>query len=511
MNVDSLGDEASKLSYRRYMQAYQAGHSNIRQDYMEKRRVTRANVNEKVFVVSMVATVLTTSVVHAVSAAPATKSVASTSVAQVKNSTFTINGNSVIVRSIVKNGETLVAVRDVIQAIGAQAEIAKGATVIQLNGHTVSLQNKSKQLVVDGAKVNLNQPVTIIGGVSYVALRPLVSGVGGTVGLKNGKLEVSTIALIEGTENPRFAGANEIIIVSKNEDEGRSDYLINTTTGKYELLLTTEGGSDLVVSPSGNQAAYTNAEGTVYVIDLKTKASKLITNDTSIKPELVWSADERSIYFLQGDKGSVIANLNLADGTIKKLVEDKVDYKENLNVSLSGKRFIYTVTTLGKVTADSTNVDEDNVDIDFSANQQQLFSYNNGSDKTVAVKLTTSTDDKVFIYSADGQKAYYVSVPSEDGNASLMSVDASQKPVTVYNEHDVEQAVLSGGTLYVLAAQDDKNSVILSIDTVTGQQSKLYTVSSDVTSIVVKGSQLAVVENGQVLVQTDGSWKAVTK
>ncbi|PYE49657.1 hypothetical protein HUB98_09990 [Paenibacillus barcinonensis] len=463
---------------------------------------------KKVFVASVVATSLTTSVVGAVSAAPAVKPAASAT--QVQNSTFTINGNQVIVRSIVKNGETLVAVRDVIKAMGAQAEMVNGATVIQLNGHTISLQNKSKQLDVDGTKVNLKQPITIIGGTSYVALRPLVSSVGGTIGLKNGQLEVSTIALIEGAENPRFAGADQLI-VSKNDDQGRSDYLVNTTTGKYELLLTSEGGSDLVVSPSGNQAAYTNAEGAVYVIDLKTKASKLITSDTSIKPELVWSADESSIYFLQGDKGSVIANLNLADGSIKKLVEDKVDYKENLNVSVSGKRFVYTVTTLGKVTSDATNVDEDNVSIDFSANQQQLFSYNNGNEKPQAVKLTTSTDDKVFIYSVDGQKAYYVSVPSEDGNASLMSVDASQKPVTVYNEHDVEQAILSGSTLYVLAAQDDNNSVILSIDTVTGQQSKLYTVSSDVSSIVVTGSQIAVVEKGRVLVQAGGSWKAVTK
>ncbi|MBR2564266.1 MAG: hypothetical protein IKE29_06555 [Paenibacillus sp.] len=458
----------------------------------------------------MVATVLTTSGAYAVSAAPATKPAASTSAAQVKNSTFTINGSSVTVRSIVKNGETLVAVRDVIRAMEAQSEMVNGATVIQLNGHTVSLQNKSKQLDVDGTKVNLKQPVTIIGGTSYVALRPLVSSVGGTVELRNGQLEVRTIALLEAAENPRFVGTDGLI-VSKNDDQGRNDYLVNTATGKYELLLTTEGGSDLVVSPSGNQAAYTNAEGAVYVIDLKTKASKLITNDTSIKPEMVWSMDESSIYFLQGDKGSVIANLNLADGSITKLVEDKVDYKENLNVSTSGKRFIYSVTTLGKVTADSTNVDEDNVEIDFSANQQQLFSYNNDSEKKEAVQLTTGTDDKVFIYSADGQKAYYVSVPSEDGNASLMSVDASQKPVTIYNEHDVEQAILSGSTLYVLAAQDDKNSVILSIDTVTGQQSKLYTVSSDVSSIVVKGSQIAVVENGQVLVQADGSWRAVTK
>ncbi|NMI06489.1 hypothetical protein HF638_21120 [Paenibacillus sp. SZ31] len=456
----------------------------------------------------MVATVLTTSVVSAVSAAPAVKPAAST--AQVQNSTLTINGNSVVVRSIVKNGETLVSLRDVIKAIGAQAEVQRGTTVIKLNGHTVTLQNNAKQLLVDGNKVNLNQPVTIIGGTSYVALRPLVSSVGGTIVKRSGALEVSTVALFEGAENPRFAGTDKLI-VSKSDDSGRTDYLVNTTSGKYDLLLTTDGGSDLIVSPSGNQAAYTNADGAVYVIDLKTKASKLITSDTSIKPELVWSADGSAIYFLQGDKGSVIASLNLADGTIKKLVEDKVDYKENLNVSADGKRFIYTVTTLGKVTSDATNVDEDNVSIDFSANQQQLFSYNNGISKPEATQLTTSTDDKVFVWSVDGQKAYYVSVPSEDGNASLQSVDSSQEATTVYGVHDVEQAILSGGVLYVLAAQDDSNSVIISVDTVTGKQTKLYTVSSDVSSITVAGSQLAVIENGQVLVQAGGSWRAVTK
>ncbi|CAM3018551.1 stalk domain-containing protein [Paenibacillus taichungensis] len=463
---------------------------------------------KKVLVVSMVATVLGTSVVSAVSAAPAVKPAANA--AQVQNSTLTINGNSVVVRSIVKNGETLVSLRDVIKAIGAQAEVHSGTTVIKLNDHSVTLQNNSKQIVVDDVKVNLNQPVTIIGGTSYIALRPLVSGVGGTIVKRNGLLEISTVSLIDEVENPRFAGADKLI-VSKNDNNGRNDYLVNTTSGKYELLLTTDGGSDLVISPNGDQAAYTNAEGAVYVIDLKTKASKLITSDNSIKPELVWSADGNAIYFLQGDKGSVIAKLNLADGAITKVVEDKVDYKENLNVSADGKKFIYTVTTLGTVTSDTTNVDEDNVSIDFSSNQQQIFSYNTGDSKPEAVKLTTSTDDKVFVWSADGQKAYYVSVPSEDGKASLLSVDSSQKSTPVYAEYDVEQAILSGGTLYVLAAQDDSNSVILSIDPVTGKQTKLYTVSSDVSSIAVAGTQISVVENGRVLVQADGSWRAVTK
>ncbi|WP_269054367.1 stalk domain-containing protein [Paenibacillus tundrae] len=463
---------------------------------------------KKVLVVSMVATVLGTSVVSAVSAAPAVKPVANA--AQVQNSTLTINGNSVVVRSIVKNGETLVSLRDVIKAIGAQAEVHSGTTVIKLNDHSVTLQNNSKQIVVDDVKVNLNQPVTIIGGTSYIALRPLVSGVGGTIVKRNGLLEISTVSLIDEVENPRFAGADKLI-VSKSDNNGRNDYLVNTTSGKYDLLLTTDGGSDLVISPSGDQAAYTNAEGAVYVIDLKTKASKLITSDNSIKPELVWSADGNAIYFLQGDKGSVIAKVNLADGAITKVVEDKVDYKENLNVSADGKKFIYTVTTLGTVTSDTTNVDEDNVSIDFSSNQQQIFSYNTADSKPEAVKLTTSTDDKVFVWSADGQKAYYVSVPSENGKASLLSVDSSQKSTPVYAEYDVEQAILSGGILYVLAAQDDSNSVILSIDPVTGKQTKLYTVSSDVSSIAVAGTQISVVENGRVLVQAGGSWRAVTK
>ncbi|PQP85437.1 hypothetical protein C0Q44_11220 [Paenibacillus sp. PCH8] len=456
----------------------------------------------------MVATVLTTSVVSAVSAAPVMKPAAST--AEVQNSTLTINGNSIIVRSIVKNGETLVSLRDVTKAIGAQAEVHNGTTVIKLNDHTVTFQNNAKHLVVDGAKVNLNQPVTIIAGTSYVALRPLISSVGGTIVKRNGLLEVSTVALFEGAENPRFAGADRLI-VSKSDTNGRSDYLVDTTSGKYELLLTTDGGSDLLISPNADQAAYTNAEGAVYVMDLKTKASKRITSDNSIKPELVWSADGSAIYFLQGDKGSVIAKLNLADGAITKVVEDKVDYKENLNVSADGKRFIYTVTTLGKVTSDVTNVDEDNVSIDFSANQQQIYAYNNELTKPKAAKLTTSTDDKVFVWSVDGQKAYYVSVPSEDGKASLLSVDSSQKTTSVYGDTDVEQAVLSGGILYVLAAQDDRNSVIVSIDTVTGKQTKLYTVSSDVSSLTVAGTQIAVTENGRVLVQAGGSWRAVTK
>ncbi|WP_459965634.1 stalk domain-containing protein [Paenibacillus sp. JCM 10914] len=466
---------------------------------------------KKTFMVTAVAAVLTTSVVGSVSAAPAVSASGTKSVAvQVQQTKYRINGSEAAIRSIIQQGETLVSVRDMIKAVGAQAEVAKGVTTVKLNGHTLVLKNNSSQIKADGVTTTLAQPVTVITGTSYIALRPFVSLLGGTIGKRAGVLEISTIPLLADAENPRFAGTGKLI-VSRSDEQGRTDYLVDTTSGKSELLLTTSGGSDLVVSRSGEQAAYTDAEGAVYVLDLRSKASRLITKDTSIKPELVWSADSRAIYFLQGDKGSVIAKLDVTEGTITKVVEDKVDYKENLSVSADGKKFVYTVTTLGTVTSDATNVDEDNVSIDFSSNQQQIYSFNIGGSKLEAVKLTTSSDDKVFVWSRDGLKAYYVSIPSTDDQATLLSVDASQKPSRVFADYDVEQVLLAGGILYVLAAQDDSNSVIYSIDTLTGKQTKLYTVSADVSAIAVADSQIAIVENGRVLVHAGNSWRAVTK
>lgn len=462
---------------------------------------------KKTFVVSMVAAVLSTSVVSAGSAAPAVKPATA---AQVQNSTFTINGSTVVIRSLVKQGETLVSLRDVVRATGAQAEVHNGTTTVKLNGHTLVLKPNSQEITVDGVKSTLKQPVTNVAGTSYIALRPLVTGLGGTLASRAGVLEIRTVPLLEGAENPRFAGEGKLIL-SKSDEQGRTDYLVDTVSGKFELLLTTSGGSDLVVSPNGDQAAYTDAEGAVYVLDLKTGASRLITNDASIKPELVWSADSSAIFFLQGDKGTVIAKLNLADGSITKVVEDKVDYKENLSVSNDGKKFVYTVTTLGTVTSDTTNIDEDNVSIDFSSNQTQIYSYNSEESKPAAVQLTASSDDKVFVLSNDGQQAFYVSIPSTEDKAVLLSVDSSQKAAKVFADYDVEQALLSGGVLYVLAAQDDSSSVIYSISTITGKQTKLYTVPADVTSITVAGSQIAIVQDGVVKVNAGDSWRAVTK
>ncbi|RUS48700.1 stalk domain-containing protein [Cohnella sp. AR92] len=463
-------------------------------------------VMRKALAASVVAAVVGTSIVSAASAAPVAKTVAAV---QVTQSTFAVNGNAVAFRVVTKNGETLVSVRDLAQSIGANIAVHNGALTVTLNGHTVVVKLNEKQLTADGASVSLKQPIQLVNGSTYIALRPFIAGLGGTVALSDGQISVSTVKLVEGAENPRFVSASKLL-VSTVQESGRTDYLVDTKNGKSEVLLTSTDKSDLVVAPNGKKAIFSDNEGLLYLIDLSTKVVSKLSSDNNIKPELVWSPDSGTVYFLQGDKGSVIAKINVATGEIAKILDDKVDYKSSLNVSADGSKFVYAVTTLGKVTADSTNVDEDKVDIDYSANQIQLFSFDSSVKDAKPVQLTKETDDKVFISSVDGASAAYVSIADENANAVLVGVAADGASKNLYNAHDVIDTVLSGGKLYVLAANSDTENGIYEVST-TGAATQLYTVSADVSAIVVSESGIAVVRDGQILVRNGNGWTAVTK
>jgi len=463
-------------------------------------------VMRKAVAASVVAAVVATSIVGAASAAPAAKTVAAV---QVQQSTFMVNGNAVAFRVVTKNGETLVSVRDLAQAIGANIAVHNGALTVTLNGHTVEVKLNAKQLTADGAAVSLKQPIQLVNGSTYIALRPFITGLGGTVALNAGQISVSTVQLLEGAENPRFVNANKLL-VSTIQEEGRTDYLVDTASGKSEVLMTSTDKSDLVVAPNGQQAIFSDNEGLLYLINLSTKAVSKLSDDNNIKPELVWSPDSSTVYFLQGDKGSVIAKINVASGEITKILDDKVDYKSSLNVSADGTQFVYAVTTLGKVTADSTNVDEDNVDIDFSANQIQIFSFDSTVKDGKPAQLTKGTDDKIFITSADGKNAAYVSVPNENSNAVLVAAAADGTTKNLYSAHDVLESVQYAGKLYVLAANSDTENGIYEV-TASGAANQLYAVSAEVSSIVVSESGIAVVRDGSILVKNGNSWTAVTK
>ncbi len=423
----------------------------------------------------------------AASAATVTKA----SAAQVANSTYTVNGISVNLATFFEKGKTLVSLRELSLKLGAKLQTTKGVIKATLTGHTVELMANSTLIKVDGAEQQLTVPVKSVKGVTYVELKAFVQALGGQFA-KDASGTIWIDADLLGTVD-RIQWVDSATFIATQETEtGRLDYLVDAKTAKYEQLRILEEISDFVIAPNGAKAAYTNNAGEVSVIDFTTKQTTKVSEDTSIKPELVWSSDSSAIYFLQGDKGSVIAKLDPATGTISKILEDKVDYKANLDVSTDGKTLTYTVTKPGAVVADASKpVENDDVTIDMKGTEPQIFAYT--VDPSIkdnkAVQLTTSTDDKVFIHAAaDGSNVGYVSVSSEESvKSTLILVGKDKTAKTLFSEKDVYQAVVSGGKWYLLTEGNGSNQFVYEVDPATGAAVKSVWKSGDPYVIVGGG------------------------
>ncbi|MFC5704341.1 stalk domain-containing protein [Cohnella faecalis] len=454
---------------------------------------------------TVLAAALGVTVVGAVNAASAVN---------VQSTIYSVNGIEASIETISQNGKTLASVRDLGEALGADITFAGSIVTVTLNGHTVVLSKNSDNISVDGIAQKLTAPVTNVKYKNYIELDAYIKSLGGTVELDaSGVASIETTGeLLEDADRVDWLDVNRLI-VSKDTEAGRVDYLLNVHTGKFEELLNNPNASELVVSPNGKKAAFTDNTGAVYVIDLATKASAQVSADTNIKPELVWSADSNSIYFLQGDKGSVIVKLDTADGKLTKVLEDKVDYKSNLNVSSNGNLFTYIVTKPGAVTAPSDKpVDADDVAIDTTGTEPQIYSFDATEKDGKPVKLTTNSEDKVFFQASDdGHFAYFVSVPT-DGNSVLSSVGKSQALKVLLGDKDVLQSLIIGGKAYVLTSGPAGSNLISIVDTLTGESKLLYTVSDSVSEIAVSaGGLIAIVQDGKTYVNESGNWKQVTR
>ncbi|PRX75046.1 TolB protein [Cohnella sp. SGD-V74] len=469
-------------------------------------------VLKKASLVTVLALAVGTASAGAAFAATAT----ATSAVQITNSAYIVNGTTVNLGTITEKGTTLVSLRDLSAKLGAKLQAAGGVVQAKLNGHTVELKAGSAVLKVDGAEHKLNVPVKNAKGVTYVELGAYVEALGASL-YEDGKGSVWIDAkLLSNVDRIQWVDAERFIATQENET-GRADYLVEAATGKYRLLDVAADASELILAPNGTKVAYTNAEGQVSVLDLtKIGRAVVVSTDTNIKPELVWSADSASIYFLQGDKGSVIAKLDPEINKITKILDDKVDYKANLEVSADGKTFTYTVTKPGAVVADANKpVEEDDVSIDMKGTEPQIYQFtvDPSVKENKAVQLTTSTDDKVFIHAADGSSVAYVSVSADtSAKSTLVKVGKDKNVASLYNERDVYQAEYAGGKWYLLTEGNGDDQFVYEVDPATGAAKQLYTLSSAVSGIVVKeGAPLAVIQDGRVLVDVNGSWKPASK
>ena len=184
------------------------------------------------------------------------------------------------------------------------------------------------------------------------------------------------------------------------------------------------------------------------------------------------------------------------------MLDDKVDYKSNLSVSADGKSFIYTVIKPGAVTADGSKpVDSDDVTIDMTGTEPQLYSFDSSVKDGKPVKLTTTADDKIFVgANVDASKAVYVSV--EDNKPSSLISAAKDSTVTkLIDDKDVLQAVIAGDVVYALVDGASEES-IYEINLTSGAKKLVANVPADVSEVIAApGGLLAIVQDGKVLVK----------
>ena len=436
---------------------------------------------------------------------------------QLANSVYIVNGTAVNFGTMAEKGKILVSLREISSKLGANLQVSGGGVQAKLNGHTVELKSGSAVLKVDGAERKLDVPVKSVKGVNFIELEAYVDALGASFYKDETGTTWIDAKLLANVDRIQWVDAGRFIATQENET-GRADYLVEAATGKYRLLDVAADASDLVLAPGGQKAAYTNANGQVSVLDLSTVSrAVVVSNDTNIKPELVWSADGASLYFLQGDKGSVIAKLDPEINKITKILDDKVDYKANLEVSADGKTFTYTVTKPGAVVADANKpVEADDVTIDTKGTEPQIFQFtiDPAAKENKAVQLTASADDKVFVHAAsDGSSVAYVSVSGDAAaKSTLVKVGKDKKVAPLYNERDIYQAEFTGGKWYLLTEGDGDNSFVYEIDPATSAAKQLYTLSGAASGIVAKeGAPLAIVQDGRVFLEVNGRWKPASR
>jgi sugar lactone lactonase YvrE len=461
---------------------------------------------KKAMVVSMIAAAISATAVTPIFAQTA----ASNNAAQISHADFLVNANPFSIRTVVDGGVTLASVRDIVNAVGATLHINSDHSVVVKYGEkTLKLKLASKSIWINGVATPIAHPAKEVAYSTFIEPAAFVQALGGTL---EGNT-INTVNLLEGAERAVWVNSSWLI-VSNTAGEGREDFLVDAATGKYEQLLKTEGASDLVLSPDGKSAAYSDANGIVFTIDLATKQPKQVSTDNSIKNELTWSKDGASLFFLQGDKSSVIAKIALADGKVSKVLEDKVDYKANLEVSADGTQFAFYVFKQPKVTADSKEVDLDNVDIDATGTEPQIYFYNAATANNKPIQLTKDTADKVFLeLAADGSKVSYVSVSADEASTGqLVTVDNAGKASTpLFADKDVYQLIQGGSNLYLLTAEGNSTNAIYEIDGATGTSKLVQTVSDSASELIVSGSSdIAALIDGQLAVSAQGKWKNIT-
>ncbi|KUP22600.1 stalk domain-containing protein [Paenibacillus sp. DMB5] len=469
--------------------------------------------NSKWFSVALASALLVTGGAGSILGANSASAAAVASTVKTGTATWTVNSNPARFSTIDSSGYKLYSLSQVAGELGAKLILTNGG--FELNDskglHTVQLQAGSKNYVVDGASQQFTVAPVVYNGKVYVELTKLVTALGGELSAES--LEILSFARPEGQFDTLHWTADGSIIANKSDSETAQLLKFSAYPGDYEVFSSNESALDFSVSADQQWGAFTDETGQLKLINLSSGAISSLGTDTSVKTDLVWSQDGKTIYFIQGDKQEKIAQISVETGTVKAVLEDKVENKSELRLSADAKSVVYIVNVTGvaKNDADST---EDSLTVDYSKAGEQLFKLDLATKDAKPKALTTELDNKLYPEILANGGVVYLSADAE-GNAANTLKSISADGATITNIALDTEATWSAGVatgLVVSGVAADGSTTIYSIDA-SGNKTVLFQTAEDVSEVAVShdGSKLAVVSDGKVLLIQGGKALQLTK
>ncbi|MFD1178709.1 stalk domain-containing protein [Paenibacillus puldeungensis] len=479
--------------------------------------------NGKVLGMLLASAIITSSVaVGSASAAPASQPrakaapvKASVSKLKVVNQSVTINGSKLTLKSVVVSKVTLFSLRDLAKGLGASIKKNGADLVVEDNTgmHKLTLKVGSKGYRAEGSQDGtatqfIVAPQSVEGSV-YVEPVAVVNALGGEVSETG---EISSTARLSGQFSTPFFDASGSVIVSK--DDAETPQLVKlSANGNHEVFTSNENANSAVLSPDGAWGAFTDENGALFLINTANGTVKTLSTDGSVKTDLVWSADGKKIYFIQGDKQEKISYITLDTGKVTEVLADKVENKSEVQVSADEKKIAYFVNVTGKAETDKDST-EDALKIDYSKAGTQVFSLDLSAKDAKPVQLTKELDNKLYLsLLSDGRVTYVSADPDgkvENSILKVISVDGTKIDNLVSDIDVVSSEVISGKQI-ILADTADGSYKLIEINA-TGAKTELFSTKLTVSEWAVSPSgAIALIADGKVVLVQGGKSLELTK
>ncbi|ATA61752.1 hypothetical protein GS458_3330 [Geobacillus stearothermophilus] len=424
--------------------------------------------------------------------------------------TWQVNGSTATIHGLVLGQTSFYSVNDVAAAFGATVHVDKKTSMVKVKkgNRTILFHPFSYVLNAGGKKTSLPTAPFIQNGVPYINLSAIVYALGGDI--EEEDRFIATSGFIKGTSiNPQWIDQNTLLISRPDE---ASSLLLDI---RSRTAIRSINEMDLTLSHDGKKAAYVDENGHLFVIDFVSNTVQQIGEDDEVKTDLVWSSDGRSLYCIYGSNNEAVAVVALDNGTVTKLIDDKVKYKTDLRLSSDGTKLLYTVANEGKTNyTDDQKTDVDSINT--SGTDPQLILVDLSSPTKQPTPLTSSPDNKVDSAFLSNHDIVYVSATDDEMSPPSLKVIRNGVEQTLLDKQNIIDMAVVKSRIYVVVEANDLYT-IRCFDPSTKSWTTMGSTKNEITSIAPSpyDDQIAVTmatDGGEnVSLLRHGSWMNLTK